>query len=120
MKGHLLAWMVASPAIAATLLLLIPGRMRQAIRWVSLAGASGGLVGAVVAALSWDKGTGGFQMAERYPLVPSMGISLSLAADGMEHRARAPHRQSSSSPACWRAGRCSAGTRSSSSSCSPW
>ncbi|MGZ5958043.1 MAG: complex I subunit 4 family protein, partial [Myxococcaceae bacterium] len=82
MKGHLLAWMVASPAIAATLLLLIPGRMRQAIRWVSLAGASGGLVGAVVAALSWDKGTGGFQMAERYPLVPSMGISLSLAADG--------------------------------------
>ena len=48
----------------------------------SLAGAGGGLVAAVLAALAWDRGVGGFQLAERYPLVPSMGISFSLAADG--------------------------------------
>ncbi|HET6984002.1 MAG TPA: hypothetical protein VFI53_17800, partial [Myxococcaceae bacterium] len=82
MRGHLLLWMVASPALAAAVLLLVPSRMRQLVRWVSLAGAGGGLVAAVLAALAWDRGVGGFQLAERYPLVPSMGISFSLAADG--------------------------------------
>ena len=82
MSGHLLLAMVASPAVAAAVLLVIPGRMRQLVRWVSLAGAGGGLVTAVTAGLAWDKSVGGFQLAERYPLVPSMGISFSLAADG--------------------------------------
>jgi NADH-quinone oxidoreductase subunit M len=82
MSRHLLAWMVASPAVAAVVLLVVPSRMRQLVRWVSLAGAGGGLVASVLAALAWDRGLGGFQLAERYPLVPSMGISFSLAADG--------------------------------------
>ena len=82
MSRHLLAWMVASPAVAAAVLLVVPSRMRQLVRWVSLAGAGGGLVASVLAALAWDRGLGGFQLAERYPLVPSMGISFSLAADG--------------------------------------
>ena len=75
MSRHLLAWMVASPALAAAVLLLIPARMRQLVRWVSLAGAGGGLVASVLAALAWDRGVGGFQLIERYPLVPSLGIS---------------------------------------------
>ncbi|HEY1334505.1 MAG TPA: hypothetical protein VGF31_09640, partial [Myxococcaceae bacterium] len=82
MSRHLLAWMVASPALAAVVLLLVPSRLRRLVRWVSLAGAGGGLVASVLAALAWDRGVGGFQLAERYPLVPSMGISFSLAADG--------------------------------------
>ena len=82
MSRHLLGLMVASPAVAAALLLLIPAGMRQLVRWVSLAGAGGALLASVLAALAWDRGVGGFQLAERYPLVPSLGISFSLAADG--------------------------------------
>ena len=53
MSGHLLSAMVAAPALAAVVLLVVPARARSAIRWISLAGASGGLVCAVGAALSW-------------------------------------------------------------------
>src|SRR5215475_7797596 len=82
MSLHPLSAMVAAPAVAAAALLLVPGRARSLVRWVALAGAGGGLVGAVAAALAWNRAVGGFQLAERYPLVPSMGISFSLAADG--------------------------------------
>ena len=82
MSGHLLPAMVAAPALAAVVLLVVPAKARSAIRWISLAGASGGLVCAVAAALSWKPEVGGFQLAERLPLVPSLGISFSLAADG--------------------------------------
>ena len=47
---------------------------------------------AVLAALAWDRGLGGFQLVERYPLVPSLGISLSLAVDGWGVAAGAPDR----------------------------
>jgi NADH-quinone oxidoreductase subunit M len=79
---HPLSAMVAAPALAAAALLLVPGRARTWVRWVALAGASGGLLGAVAATLLWNRRTGGFQLAEDYPLVPSLGIHLRLAADG--------------------------------------
>ena len=82
MSHHLLAWMVASPALAAALLLVVPSRMRQLVRWVSLAGAERRARGRGAGGAGLGPGVGGFQLAERYPLVPSMGISFSLAADG--------------------------------------
>ncbi len=121
MSRHLLAWMVASPAVAAAVLLAHPGAgCGRPIRWVSLAGASGGLVGAVLAALGLGQGQS----------AASSSRSATRSCPRWASRCRWPRTAgasrwcsspaSSSSPGCWRAGRCSAGTRSSSSSSSPW
>ena len=82
MTGHLLSLVVAAPAVAAAVLLLVPRSARRTTRWVALAGAAVSLAGAVAAAASWDKQRGGFQLLEDLPLVPPLGIHLKLAADG--------------------------------------
>jgi len=82
MTGHLLSLVVAAPAVAAAVLLLVPRSARRTTRWVALAGAAVSLAGAVAAAASWDKQRGGFQLLEDLPLVPALGIHLKLAADG--------------------------------------
>lgn len=73
---------VSAPFVAAVLLLIIPDTYRQLVRWVALSGAIVSLVGSIVVANRYDVAKGGFQLAEKYPLVPSLGISLQLAADG--------------------------------------
>ena len=82
MTAHLLSLVVAAPAVAAAVLLLVPTRARRTTRWVALAGATTSLAGALAAAVLWDKRRGGFQFLEDLPLVPSLGIHLKLAADG--------------------------------------
>jgi len=73
---------VSAPFVAAVLLLIIPDKYRLLIRWVALFGAIVSLVGSIVVANRYDVAKGGFQLAEKYPLVPSLGINLQLAADG--------------------------------------
>jgi NADH-quinone oxidoreductase subunit M len=80
--GSLLSTIVAAPAIAAGILLFIPSSWRVTTRLVALAGGLVSLVGSLVLAHDYVRTQGGFQFFERYPLVPSMGISLKLAADG--------------------------------------
>ena len=77
-----LSIIVAAPFVAALLLLAIPPSARLMVRLVSLAGALVSLVGSVIVAQDYHLAEGGFQWAENYPLVPSLGISLNLAADG--------------------------------------
>ena len=78
----LLSIIVASPAVAAALLLGIKNRQRLLVRFVSLIGATVSLVGAIMVALRYDRAQAGLQMLEDYPLVPSFGIHLKLAVDG--------------------------------------
>ncbi len=78
----LLSIIVASPAVAAALLLGISNRQRLTVRFVSLLGAVVSLVGALMVATRYDRALGGLQMLEVYPLVPHLGINLKLAVDG--------------------------------------
>jgi NADH-quinone oxidoreductase subunit M len=82
MTSHLLAIIVAAPALAAAALLFIPNSARQLVRLVSLAGAAISLLGSVQVALTYDRAQRGFQLQETWPLVPSLGIHLKLAVDG--------------------------------------
>lgn len=77
----LLSLIVAAPFVAAVLLFFIPDAQRALVRWVSLSGAAVALAGSVQVARVYDMGKGGLQLAERYPLVPSLGIELSMAVD---------------------------------------
>lgn len=82
MSEHLLSITVAAPFVAALVLLIVPNRMRLAMRIVSLIGASISLGGAVTVARRYDAQLGGMQLGEDWPLVPRLGIHLHLAADG--------------------------------------
>lgn len=79
---HLLSAIVAAPALAGVIVLLLPSRSRTAIRVVSLIGALIALAGSVIVAFTYDRALGGLQRIEDYPLVPSVGIHLKLAVDG--------------------------------------
>lgn len=78
----LLGMIVAAPFVAALVLLFVPNRERVLVRLVALLGAGVALAGSVVTALRFNLHAGGLQLAERYPLVPQLGISLELAVDG--------------------------------------
>ena len=78
----LLSTIIAAPFVAALILLFVPGRSRLAIRWVSLLGSLISLGGSLLVMQRYDRSVGGLQMVENYPLVPSLGIRLSLAVDG--------------------------------------
>ncbi|MBI5363906.1 MAG: NADH-quinone oxidoreductase subunit M [Planctomycetes bacterium] len=80
--SHLLAWIVAAPAIAAAVLLVLPASARLPIRVVSLIGAVVACAGSVLVALTYDRVAGGMQMPDDWALVPSLGIHLKLAVDG--------------------------------------
>ncbi|MBE2250778.1 MAG: NADH-quinone oxidoreductase subunit M [Myxococcus sp.] len=80
--SHLLALTMAAPALAAVVLLLIPSTSRTALRLVSLAGATGGLLASLRVAFVYDRAQGGLQLLDSVPLVPSLGVHLKLAVDG--------------------------------------
>jgi len=82
MSSYLLSLIVAAPALAALVVILLPPTARMAIRALSLAGATVSLAGSVVAFATYDKAASGPQRLESYPLVPSMGVRLSFAMDG--------------------------------------
>lgn len=79
---HWLSLIVAAPAVAALLLIAVPASARLLVRWVSLAGALVSLFGSIEVARQYDTVAGGLQLAESYPVVPSLGIHLTLAVDG--------------------------------------
>ncbi len=82
MNDHLLSIVVAAPSLAAFLLFLIPNRLRLLVRLTTLAGAVVSLVAAIQIASLYERTAGTFQLAERYPFVPQLGIDLSFAVDG--------------------------------------
>ncbi len=78
----LLPVVVFAPAIAAFLLLAVPDRHKAATRGISLLGATISLVGSIEVAREYDRAAGGLQLPYDLPLLPSLGVHLSLAVDG--------------------------------------
>ena len=69
---------------AAALVIMAFGRTRpQLVRWSAAIGVAISCVGALWIFQKYDQAAAGFQFAERFDLVPSLGIAYELAADGM-------------------------------------
>ncbi|MBI5609052.1 MAG: NADH-quinone oxidoreductase subunit M [Deltaproteobacteria bacterium] len=77
-----LSMTVAAPFIATLLLLPLKDTHKLAMRLVSLLGATVSVVGSLAVYHFYDAAQGGLQLAENYPLVPKLGITLRLAVDG--------------------------------------
>lgn len=82
MSLPLVSLAVASPFVAAMLLLLVPASRVRAVRAVALLGAVSSLAFSLAAAVAFRPEVPGLQLVESYPLVPSLGIWLKLGVDG--------------------------------------
>lgn len=82
MTDYILSFVVLTPMVAASILLLLPAAQALAIRVVALVGAGLTLPAAIWICLHYDRSVGGFQFEQRVPWVPSLGISYHVAVDG--------------------------------------
>ena len=80
----ILSAIVAAPLLAAVALLFVPDAQRGVVRGISLAGA--GLSALASAWVAWryvqELPDGGWLFVEHYEIVPTLGISYTLACDG--------------------------------------
>lgn len=79
----LLSAILATPLTAALVIMLLPRERPTWPRWVALAGTLGALALTGVLFLSFNLSAAGFQFRESLPLLPAMGITYSLAVDGL-------------------------------------
>src|SRR5487761_2486293 len=78
-----LTTLVIAPAVAALVVLCVPGRLTSAIRGLGVA-ASVLLVGLAIAIFTeFHTGVGGLQMSSVHPWVQQLGVSWSLGIDGI-------------------------------------
>ncbi|TLM80481.1 MAG: NADH-quinone oxidoreductase subunit M [Actinobacteria bacterium] len=71
------------PLGLALVTVLIPMRAERAIRLVSIVGTGAILVWATTILLAFQRGAPGMQFVERYPWVPSIGMTYYLGVDGL-------------------------------------
>ena len=78
-----LSCLVAFPAACALAIMGLPKRHERASKWIAAAGALLSLVISVRVAVGYRIEAGGQQFAEHAAWIPSLGVSWSLAADGI-------------------------------------
>lgn len=83
LETHLLSVVALSPAVAAILLGLIPGRKGQLVRWLSLIASVSVFFLSLLMWLGFDPDTGGLQMTEKISWIPQFNINYQLGVDGI-------------------------------------
>jgi NADH-quinone oxidoreductase subunit M len=73
----------ATPFVAACLIMLIGRKRPLGVRLIAVAAAAVTLALSLYLYVAYDTAAGGFQFRAQYPLVPALGISLELGADGI-------------------------------------
>jgi NADH-quinone oxidoreductase subunit M len=74
---------VLAPFVSALIIMLIPRRWPNAIRFVAAAGSGITLVLSLIVFTGYDWQQGGFQFLESYPWIPELGINLAFGVDGI-------------------------------------
>ncbi len=83
MTGHLLSITLFLPLAGMLLLLLIPSSQARAIRLWSLAVSLVAFAVSLVALARFSNSAGGFQLVERAPWIPTLGVQYALGIDGI-------------------------------------
>jgi NADH-quinone oxidoreductase subunit M len=78
-----LSCLLAVPAACALAIMGLPKRHERASKWIAAAGSLVSLVLSVWVAVGYGIAAGGLQFVERASWIPSLGVSWSLAADGI-------------------------------------
>lgn len=83
MTFPILSIIVFTPIAAGLVILLLPAGRKEAIRLTALAAATLDLGLSLWAYLAYDLAAGGYQMVEKVPWIPQLGVSYHVAVDGM-------------------------------------
>lgn len=83
MQFPILSVIVFTPIVTGLLLLLFPGERKQAIRITALAASTVNLVLSIYAYLAYEIGGPRYQMIEKIPWLPKLGISYHVGIDGI-------------------------------------
>ncbi len=83
MTFPILSIIVFTPIATGLLILLFPAERKTAIRVAALTAAAIDLGLSLVAYVSYDMAAGGYQMIEKIPWIPQLGVSYHVAVDGM-------------------------------------
>lgn len=79
----ILSIILFSPIVGALVVLCIPGKLDQLIKWTALAFASVSLLLSTLIFIFFNRHTASMQFTEWGPWVSSLGISYSLGVDGL-------------------------------------
>ena len=83
MTGHLLSIILFTPLVGALILLLVNNRNEDAIRWIANLVAFVGFVISIPLWFWYDPQGNAFQLVERAPWIPSIGVDYYLGVDGL-------------------------------------
>ncbi|MCK5052681.1 MAG: hypothetical protein KAR65_00285, partial [Anaerolineales bacterium] len=83
MEVPILSIVVFTPIVFGVALFFFPAERHREIRIFALAGATVALLLSLWAYFTYDQVIGGYQLVERYPWVPRLGISYHVGVDGM-------------------------------------
>jgi len=79
----ILSVIIFTPLIAGVIILLLPANRKTEVRVIALAAASVTLALSVWAYFSYNIPAGGYQLVEKIPWLPALGISYFLGIDGI-------------------------------------
>ena len=83
MSEHLLSAILFTPLLGVLVLLFIPGRMKNAIRWWANISAVAGFLVSLPLILNFNKSLDGYQFVERVNWIPALGVQYLIGVDGI-------------------------------------
>ena len=83
MEQWILTLLMFGPVLGAVVILLLPGKSANLIRWVALGTTGGCLALAVWLFQAFDRSIGGMQFVVRTPWIPSFNIDYHIGTDGL-------------------------------------
>jgi NADH-quinone oxidoreductase subunit M len=81
--ANVLSWMTFFPAIGAALLLFVPAKAENLIKWIAVAATSVPLLLTVWLLQHFNAGTADLQFVEHFSWIPSFNIDYNMGVDGI-------------------------------------
>src|SRR5512132_1217220 len=83
MTDHMLSWMIFMPLVGAVVILCLPSRAHDAIRWTGVAATVPPLLMAIRLLGRFDPQASGFQFVQRLAWIPAFNIEYFVGIDGV-------------------------------------
>lgn len=83
MNEHLLSLVLFTPLAGLLVLLFIPGKQKNLIRWWANISAAAGFLVSLPLLFGFDKSRDGYQFVEKMDWIPSLGVQYIVGIDGI-------------------------------------
>jgi len=83
LNHHILTVLLAFPACASVIMMILPRQAKLAVRMTAAVASSATVIIAIYLFFAYDRAAGGMQFIQQVPWVPQLGLSYHLAVDGV-------------------------------------